>query len=163
VLPYHLHLVFLVSLAHNQVNSTPAVPERAVQQYKGKRYEAPYTTYRLFTSTVTSLLFGPVSQYSLLFRCSVRSFATHNTKVWLYSFCRNKGSHYEDEHVFVLQECGALFDGSLPVLNTETNTVNCRKICSPICCETVADLKVCVRLLRKGGVQVCFLSLVNAP
>ena len=55
-----------------------------------------------------------------------------------------------------------LVDGSLSVLNTETLTVNCIKICSPVCCETIADLKVCVPLL-KDGVQVGFLSLVNAP
>jgi hypothetical protein len=32
VLPYQLHFVFIASFAHNKVNGTSEVPERAVQQ-----------------------------------------------------------------------------------------------------------------------------------
>lgn len=135
------------------MNSTPTVPERALQQYDGKRYEIPYTACRLFTSTFVSHPFGSVSQYSLLCCCSVRSVATHNTKMRLYSFCRNIRSRYAEEHVWRSSATFSLM---------ETNTVNCIKTCLPVCCETIADLKVCVRLL-KGGVQVGFLSLGNAP
>jgi len=164
MLPYQLPLVFLVSLAHNQVSSTSAVPERATQQYEGKRCEAPYTGCRLFTSTFISRLFGLVSKCSLLCCCSVRYVATPK--------CGCTGSVVTYVHVMKTNTCSAsnnvplvrdfLINGSLSVLNTVNSTANCRKICSPICCESITDLKVCVRLL-KSGVQVGFLSLVNAP
>jgi len=95
------------------------------------------------------------------------------TSVLLFcKICCHIGSVVTYVHVMKTNTCSAcnnvplerdfLIDGSLSVLNTENSTANCRKICSPIFCETITDLKVCVGLL-KGGVQVGFLSIVNAP